>query len=121
VRSDNGQDGERRPESQSATSVSAKAERRRKRKFLAELPAREAELSAELEVLERSITEHRLAGDLSVDLELEAVYLESEIEKAQAELEQFQKRLAGNKEKQNQLKNARTSNTMGREVSRDAE
>jgi hypothetical protein len=56
---------------------------------------------------------------------LEAVYLESEVGRLQAELERFQTRLAANKKKQTQFKtiieNVPTSNTMGLEVSRDAE
>jgi hypothetical protein len=53
-------------------------------------------------------------------LKREAVYLRSEIEELQAELELFQTRLTANEEKQKQLESM-PSNMMEREVSRDAQ
>jgi hypothetical protein len=57
---------------------------------------------------------------LPMFLKREAVYLRSEIEELQAELELFQTRLTANEEKQKQLESM-PSNMMEREVSRDAQ
>jgi hypothetical protein len=155
VRSDNGKDG---PESQSAAIVAAKAERKRKREFIAESPIGEAELDADIAILQQVLADdkrrmglpwfvdlgHQLhdaysdssfstasSTQISLEsiglspvalpmfLEREAVYLRSEIEKLQAELELFQTRLAANEEKQKQVGSV-PSNMMEREVSRDA-